>query len=129
MSQPDPLEISNHWKGPDCVLEVVTHGSEFAAFGSYERRNPLTGAFGTAPVTEHYQIEYHGTSLSGGVIKARVTRTRKGDTPAVNSLLSSGDNESSVVMILSDNQNEIQVMETTKGARARFYALTREGGT
>jgi len=108
------------------------HGTEFAASGSYERRNPLasTLAFGPGgkPIIEHYQIEYRGTLLSGGVIKARVTRTRKGDTPAMNTLLSSGDNESSVIMMLTDNQNDIQVMETTKGARARFYALTREEG-
>ena len=132
MSQPDLREISEYWKGPDCVLEVVMHGTEFAASGSYERRNPLasTLAFGPGgkPIIEHYQIEYRGTLLSGGVIKARVTRTRKGDTPAMNTLLSSGDNESSVIMMLTDNQNDIQVMETTKGARARFYALTREEG-
>jgi hypothetical protein len=105
------------------------HGSEFTALGSYELRNPLASAFafglGGKSTPEHYQIEYRGAFLSGGVIKARVTRTRKGDTPA-GTLLSSRDNESSVMMILTDDQNEIQVMETTKGAKARFYALTRE---
>ena len=129
MSQPDLREISKYWRGPDCVLEVVMHGSEFAALGSYELRNALVGlmAFGPGgkPTTERYQVEYRGTFLSGCVIKARVTRTREGDTPGT--LLSSRDDESSVLMII-DNQNEIQVMETTKGARARFYALTRKEG-
>ena len=123
-------DISKKWKGPDCVLEVTTRGIEFLAVGSYERRNllGLATAFGSLgnPAPEHYQIEYRGTSMPGGVIKARVTRTRKGDTPAVNSLLGSRDNESTVIMIITDAQNEIHVMETAKGASARFYALTRE---
>jgi len=108
------------------------HGSEFHAVGSYERRSfsGLGTAFasGAYPAPEHYQIEYRGTSLPGGVIKARVSRTRKGDTTAANSLLGSRDSESVVMMIIRHDQREVEVMETTRGASPRFYALAREEG-
>jgi tetratricopeptide (TPR) repeat protein len=130
MTRSEPQQMSKYWKGPDCVLEISVHGSEILALGGYQRQvNPLAlaSAFGQAAVTEHYQIEYRGTWLAGAVIKARVTRTPRGDKPRTLSLLSATD-ESSVIMIVTDDGNDIQVMETTKGASARFYALTREEG-
>jgi hypothetical protein len=90
----------------------------------------LVSAFGSGAhlKPEHYQIEYRGTSLPGGVIKARVSRTREGDTSAANSLLGSRDSESVVMMIISQDQHEVEVMETTRGASPRFYVLARESG-
>ena len=59
-------------------------------------------------------------------MKARVARTTKGQTSATSSLLGSRDDESIAVMMLSDDQSEIQVIETTKGANPRFYTFIRE---
>jgi hypothetical protein len=105
-------------------------GAEFLAVGSYEPKNLLARliAFGSGayPAPEHYQIEYRGTSLPGGVIKARVSRTRKGDTSAANSLLGSRDSESVVMMIIRHDQREVEVMETTRGVSPKFYELTHE---
>jgi tetratricopeptide (TPR) repeat protein len=131
MCRPEPWEISDKWKGPVCALVITTRGTEFLATGSYETRNALglASAFGLRgePAREHYQVEYRGKALPGGVIKARVTRNRKGGTSsAANSLLGSSDNESTVIMIITDDKDKIQVMETAKGAAARFYTLTRE---
>jgi hypothetical protein len=125
----EPIEIAKFWKGPDCVLSVTVHGSEFLATGSYERRNALVGAFsgaGTLSVPEHYEVEYRGALLGGSVIKARVTRTIRGETPKVISLLGTRDNESIVIMMITDDQSEIEIMETTKGANPRFYVFLRE---
>jgi hypothetical protein len=123
----EPREIPRYWKGPDCILKVTMHGSEFVAVGSYELQNALAlaSAFaGAGSVRTHHQIEYRGT-LTGYTIKARVTRKTDGQNPAAGLLLSGG-NESIALMLLTDDQNEIQVMETTKGANPRFYTFTRE---
>jgi tetratricopeptide (TPR) repeat protein len=134
MACPETNELDKYWRGPDCILEFDMQGSEFRALGSYERavvnalRVAVAGPFGQSagqPATEHYDIEYRGSRIAGGVFRARVTRTRRGDT-GVLSLLGSMDNDSTVIMVLSDDKNELQVMEKSKGTGARFYAFRRE---
>ena len=104
-------------------------GSEFAATGAYESQNlnPFASAFAGAAagtVRTRHQIDYSGI-LMGCVIKTRVTRKTEGQTPAAG-LLGFRDNESIATMMLTDDQSEIHVMETTKGANPRFYTFTRE---
>jgi hypothetical protein len=128
MCRMERREIPRYWKGPDCILDVTVHGSEFVAIGSYELQNvlALASAFAGAAagtVRTRHQIEYRGT-LAGCAIKARVTRKTEGPTPAAG-LLGSRDNESIALMLLDDDQGEIQVMETAKGANPRFYTFAR----
>lgn len=131
MAHVEPDDIAKYWRGPDCVLEIDVQGCQFHAVGSYERVGNLSAlatAFGQParqPPIERYQVEYIASRIAGGVFRARVTRTKQGDT-AVLGLLGSMDNEANVIMLLTEDKNEFQVMETTKGSPARFYTLTLE---
>jgi hypothetical protein len=104
---------------------VSVTGTEFFAKGSYERvANALVfAAFSARPAPDHYQVEYRGSLVGGVVLKVGVTRTREGDGPRSNSLLSSGG--STATMILTETPNEIAVMEMERGDSAKFYTLTR----
>jgi tetratricopeptide (TPR) repeat protein len=129
MCRMEPTEIPRYWKGPDCKLEVTMRGSKFVATGAYESQNvlALASAFAGAAagtVRTRHRIEYSGI-LMGCVIKAHVTRKTEGQTSAAG-LLGSRDNESIAIMMLTDDESEIHVMEPTKGANPRFYTFTRE---
>jgi Flp pilus assembly protein TadD len=132
MLRTESHELAKHWQGPNCILDVTTHGSEFLALGSYESMNALTGLgnpFGLhgRPAPDHYRIEYRGTWVRGGAIRGSVTRRREGDSPGVLSL-GTKDNVS-VLMMLTKDETEIRVMEPTTAANARFYTFTKIDGT
>jgi hypothetical protein len=135
MLRTESHELAKRWQGPDCILDVTTHGSEFLALGSYELQsmNALSGLgnpFGLhgRPAPDHYRIEYRGTWVRGRAIRASVTRRREGDSPGVISLLGTKDNVSALMM-LTEDETEIRVMEPTTAANARFYTFTKIDGT
>jgi len=92
--------------------------------------NAFASAFAlhSRPAPDYYRIEYRGTWERGRAIRGSVTRMREGDSPqAISSLLTKDD--VSVIMILTEDETEIRVMEQTTAANATFYTFTKIDGT
>jgi hypothetical protein len=91
--------------------------------------NALASAFAlhSRPAPDNYRIEYRGTWVQGRAIRGSVKRILEGGAPAVSSLLIN-DNVS-VLMILTEDETEIQVMEQRTAAKATFYTFIKEDGT
>jgi hypothetical protein len=133
IARPQPSELAEHWQGPDCVLDVTFHDGTFVAVGSYEKTSSDTfglslGGAGSGTSSRiasvRYRVEYRGT-LSGRAIEAHVTRTREHETPVVHTLLGSSTNETKVLMVLTDDDSELRVMESPR-ENPRFYTLKRQ---
>ena len=121
-------DLAKHWKAPDCRLEATLQGSEFEARGSYEQMGSLAYALlgpGVKPSSVHYQVEYHG-SLRGCTIEGSVIREREDERQKVKPILGANENEARILMVVSDNGNEIRVMERKQGTSPRFYTLIHE---
>lgn len=133
----EPNEITGSWAGPDCVLNVRLLGTAFEAVGSYERpANALYAGLGLMGLSggvatsggsrpSRLQVKYSGT-LRGQAIEAHVTRTPEDASLAVTSLLGSKEDETKVLMVLTDDGNELRVMESPRGSSPRFYTLKRQ---
>jgi tetratricopeptide (TPR) repeat protein len=120
-----PNELAGDWQGPDCILKLTLSAGQFEAVGSYERSaNALATAFGTATSSTHHRVEYRGTA-SGHAIETQVTRTPVGASPAASSLLGSSGNETTALLTLADDGNEINVMERSSKTALRYYRLKR----
>ena len=131
-SRPDLSELAERWEGPDCVLEVTLGGRAFGAVGSYER--PLSGLVasalfggGTSSRNEsvRFRVKYSGT-LRGRAIEAHVTRAREDATPRESLIVGSSTDETKVLMVLTDDESELRVMESPSGSDPRFYTLKRQ---
>ena len=126
---PSLTSLPNSWNGPDCVLTVQLNGNIFNAVGTYDQpggglANALLG-FGASigsPTPARLSVEYRGV-LRGRTIVGQITRTRDG-APIVNSLLNGATNTGRISMVLTDNEDELQVMEAQGNSR-RFYSLKR----
>lgn len=106
----------------------------FTAMGSYERRslNMLGGLLAgsgrvsseddSAPI--RYRVEYRGKAV-GCTIVASVIRRREDELAKARSLLAPSDDEHEVVMVLTDDGNELRVLEKGKSNSPRFYSLNR----
>jgi tetratricopeptide (TPR) repeat protein len=128
LSRPEPIELADRWKGPDCVLEVTLREGKFEAVGSYETRSGLNSlltfgeARGGAGSSVQHQVSYSGT-LQGRAIQAHVKRTRK-DAPQIpTTLLSVGHDEIKVLMVIVEGEREISVAEFAQASKPRFYSL------
>ena len=93
---------------------------------AFRAQNFGVGA-GSGNASERFQVAYSGT-LSGRAIEARVTRNQKDSTPVANSLLGSATNQPKVLMVLSDDECELRVMEDPSGSDPKFYSLKRQEG-
>lgn len=133
-SRPDPSKIAERWEGPDCVLDVTLHGEVFAAVGSYERPSSRLLASGLGLVGRstsngnalvRFRVEYNGT-LRGRAIKAHVTRSQEGATPTASPIFDSLKDETKVLMVLTDDESELRVMENPSGSDPGFYTLKRQ---
>jgi hypothetical protein len=63
-------------------------------------------------------------TLAGHALDGVVKRNKEGDTPsAAASVLALGDNASKVLMVLSDDQTELRVMENPYSANPTFYSI------
>ena len=135
VSRSDTNELSGRWKGPDCVLDVNSRDGEFHAAGSYERQSSgvlglaVFGAVGSTSSDNtlvRFRVEYTGT-LRGRGIEAHVTRDQEGAAmPTGSTLLGSSADETRVFMFLTDDENELSVMESSPGKDPRFYSLKRQ---
>lgn len=125
-----PEELAQSWQGPDGTLNVELSGQSFRAVGSFERPIARLMRIGAHNVTsakaekETIQVEYIGV-LNGRAIEANVTRNREGEKAKRASLLGSSDDMIEVLMVITDGESEIKVMENPSGSEPRFYTLKR----
>jgi hypothetical protein len=132
LSRAEVSDLAQRWKGPSCDLDITLQDAIFEAEGSYEL--PQTGLAGallgdfsgfgsggkTPPV--RYHVKYYGT-LRGYGIEGIVIRGREDELPKRSTLASLNENEPRVLMIVSDDRNEIHVMERKQGMSPQFYTL------
>ena len=133
IAMPTPNTLATAWQGPDCNLSVTFLGSAFRALGTYEvsaTRGLLAGLLGsddalskTNRAPTRYVIEYQGTAR-GRAIEASVVRRREDEQVKMPSLLNSGEENPTVLMLINDNGNEIRVLEKAKNSSPRFYRFT-----
>ncbi|NQV58384.1 MAG: hypothetical protein HQ502_01880 [Alphaproteobacteria bacterium] len=126
-SHPDMSKLATRWEGPDCILEVTVNGQIFSATGSYEAKHGLMAAALLGVVAgelPRFRIEYTGT-VRGRSVEARVTRKQENKNPANTSVLGSSTDENKVIMVLTDDKDEISVMEYVSEVVVRYYTLKR----
>lgn len=121
-----PKSLATRWQGPNCILDVVLSGLSFSATGTYERSagglmSLMLDAGKPRGASTRYQIEYQGT-LRGQAIVGSVARKTEGE-PKVVSLLTSAEDRTTVLMVLSEDGRELRVYEKTAGGGSRFYTL------
>jgi tetratricopeptide (TPR) repeat protein len=131
VSREEPTELANQWSGPDCDLTVKLSGTEFIAVGSYARpKGALFAiALGVPPSSEpdRFRVEYRGV-VRGRAIEGFVTRTKEGASHTLGAshdlgLLSATDDKKKVLLVLSDNGNEMKAMENPEIKTPLFYTL------
>ena len=128
--RPDPSKLAERWEGPDCVLDVTLRDGTFRAVGSYEQQTLASlsigtrGSTGSGDAAVRYRVEYSGT-LRGRAIEGRVTRTQENEKRSAG-LLGRSTDETKVLMVLTDDDSELRVMENSPGSDPRFYTLKRQ---
>jgi hypothetical protein len=137
LSRAAPRDLAKRWKGPACSLDVTLQGSIFNGKGSYEQSpNTLSGIFlsqagnltlGDKAPPVRYQVEYHG-SIRGCAIEGRVIRGREYEQREGHSEPRENENEAKVLMIVSDDGNEIRVMERKQWSSPKFYIIYQFSG-
>jgi hypothetical protein len=78
-------------------------------------------------------LEYKGV-LRGLAVEGFVTRTKEGASQGLGTLqdlglLSATDDKKKVLLVLSDNGNEMKAMENPEATAPLFYTLTRKAST
>ena len=128
ISRLEPTEMALRWKGPECELAVRLTGAEFEAVGSYEKLGlglALAGQFGLGTQTpDRLHVKYKGT-FRGRAAEGVMTRTLEDDPTKIRGLLSSTPDETKVLMVLTDDGNEIRAMDRPEKGAPRFYTLTK----
>lgn len=132
VTRPMPNSLATRWQGPDCILDVTLAGAAFSATGAYERSSLgglyALGIYGgdaagkPAGTSVHYRIEYKGIAR-GNAIVASVVREKVGEQTMATSLLGSGEDRLTVLMVLSDDGSEIHLFEKVKSGSPRFYSF------
>ena len=126
--RPCPANFPKNWDGPKCVLKAQLDGHMFTAVGSYDQpTNALLayalmgGQNSPGVTTERIFVEYSGV-LRGRMIEGKVLIRRDGE--ARPTLLGTTGEGNKISMFLTDDDNELQVMEH-QGSSLRFYSLRR----
>jgi hypothetical protein len=127
LARPRTLSIGEHWKCPECSLLVTVDGSSFTARGQYEIGGNAVGGLMPGLIgsrREQWTIEYTGV-MRGRTVEAWVVR-RNVEDRKTSTLMSSLGNTGTALMVVSEDGDELAVMERWKGESARFYKITRE---
>jgi hypothetical protein len=125
MTRSWPENLTRDWKmpNPEHRLNIEIRGDKFIATGDYRVVGGLAGIMsGNALASEEHTVDFRGV-INGCAVIGNVTRAPV-TPPAVTSLLSSiGNTAVSFVMVLSDDQQRLEVMESSPW-NPRFYRLT-----
>jgi hypothetical protein len=81
-----------------------------------------TFGLGAPPPPVKYRITYKGT-ISGTTVRGTVYRRPEGEDSKPKSLLETFDDQQVVLMVLSEDETELKVMERVKKGDTRFYSL------
>jgi hypothetical protein len=127
-ARPEPEKIADRWNGPRCELVATVSERKIRLVGTYEQDNALANVFlfGTASVskpTTRYQVTYEGV-LKGRTIEGTVAIVEEG-RPVQRATVLGMDPGTPIVMFLTDDGKEIQVMENSKADNPAFYSLKR----
>jgi tetratricopeptide (TPR) repeat protein len=125
--------FSSRWKAPECEVTVTVKGNEFTAEGTYEDRDfagilmALMGphATGAAGKPVKRKILYRGV-INGRTVHGTVERKSLDASPSSPRQTIIGEAKSlpEVFIALTDDENELKVMEVISTEAARFYSLT-----
>ena len=130
LCEPRPSELKTTWQGPDCELDVVVDGINFAAKGNYDVQPNALGStvsiFRASPPPERWQVIYRGT-IRGRAIRLECRGFAKVKRQSRPGFSLSGDGETKVLMLITAQPNEIRAMEISQGTKPRFYSLTPAG--
>ncbi len=136
--QLEPTDQEGRWQGPDCELKVTVKNGVFFAVGEYEQKNyglglgnALAGlrASASPSTVKRFRVVYEG-SVQGRAINGTVRREEVGKQvvpTALSALLGGTDNESSVLLVMSDSLRKVAVYERGKGNEVKFYSLDHIG--
>jgi hypothetical protein len=120
--------IAGEWKAPECEVAVNIDGSVFTAKGTFKKKS--TGGLGGLLIPsdtyviadeDAWKLEYHG-DIRGRVIMGRVIRERIGENT---SLLGSLLNGFQVLLLLSENGCEFEVMEKRTDTEPKWYKIKK----
>jgi len=125
-----PPNLEGRWQGSDCELMITIKNGAFSAIGEYERKDSGLGlilrATASPPTVKRFRIVYEG-SVEGHAIKGTVRREEIGKPVALPTLLGNTDNESSVLLVVSDSMRKITAYERGRGNEPKFYGFDHIG--
>lgn len=123
-------EYQGRWQGSECELSIAIKGNSFEAEGSFERTsyNSLAGLLigkpESSPKKTRYLVKYEGT-IHGKAVEAIYKQINEDDPPKSQSLLGLAvDPGKSVLMVISDFFEEIQIYEKAEKDN-KLYKFTR----
>ncbi len=128
--QPDYLDHTGLWQGPDCELKITIAKGKFVAMGEYEGKhsglslaNGLLGTstYNSTPLIKRFQIKIEG-SVEGKSIRGTIRRDETGKEASPPSVLMDGK-ESTVLIALSDSMRQAYIYEPGKPDTQKFYQL------
>jgi len=121
------------WQDKRCQLEIKIDNGRFEARGNYEVQS-AAGLLGMAQVSfplllppknsSHYSITYKG-DLTGFAVKAKILIEKLEDKKDKTLLSESGPETKDVLMIVSDDLQEIRVYDKDATENNRFYTINR----
>ncbi len=120
------------WDHPKCLLKVELEGDIFSAAGTYEQTsnnsisNALMGTpniFGASTPVKRVTINLSGRLHGCAVNSVLKFDTGEGSRPAT--LLGAAMNELKALIYLSDDQNELHVMENPHFSEPNIYTMAR----
>lgn len=128
---PLPEPLAGIWKGPNCNLVLTTHGRDFLALGDYEVKNALgliasSLRIGATPIeSTKFSVAYRGLIHGRGVVGSLTSKNMSDTAPTRPISLLNSSPPPTVVMWLSDDSNELHVLERSAGVDAKRYSLYR----
>lgn len=133
--QEDKGDHIGQWQGPDCVLNVSIEKKKFIAEGDYEQQAAVgldlysaashgLGVLDKAQKMKKYKVKYEGI-VDGRSVKCNFKQHADGEKSVSPSLLGGVDMGVEVLMILSEDLQEIRAYEKRDSQQRKFYSLRR----
>lgn len=126
-----PTIPSGNWAGPKCILNLEVNGGKLLAKGNYEiTESALVSALLYTRMavqyppqkTTKYTIRYTGV-LWGHSVSCKSELEVVGEVSTASLLTGPGKEKKEVLMIISDDLNEISVYEKEAPEREAFYSI------
>jgi tetratricopeptide (TPR) repeat protein len=124
LSLAEPKRLDGAWASPECAMNVVVANAEIEISGDYEQNANSYGVVGMLSLRRMVRrhVQYRGT-FSGRAVFATVQRSEDGSSVAASLLGQSG--EGKVLMYVSDDETEINVMENPSALYPNIFSMKR----